>query len=295
VARQKGAVRRFLREAKVAARMSSEHAVRVLDVGTIRETGAPYIVMEYLEGIDLLQRLRTEGPMTPPRAVTCILQICEVLAEAHAIGIVHRDLKPANVFLTAGDQVKVLDFGISKLTTEEPERALTGRGSVLGSPGYMAPEQMRSSFDVDARTDIWALGVILYQTLTGRPPFGGPNLPALFSSILLDEPKPFEPHELFVVAEKCLRVSRADRYQDVLELAEALAPFAPGEASRSIARIRTHLRERHCPARRLLRWLPIALAIPIGAALALVFEVPRAKELRRGLHPTVTEARATQK
>ena len=186
-AKKEETVTRFLREARAAAKIKSEHVARVSDVGTL-ESGAPYLVMEYLDGSDLSALLRRDGPLPPRDAVEYVLQACEALAEAHAVGIVHRDLKPANLFLArhagGAPRIKVLDFGISKLTARDPsmppdDPSMTRTRAWLGSPLYMSPEQMRSARDVDTRTDIWALGVILYELLSGKPPFDGETFPEL--------------------------------------------------------------------------------------------------------------------
>jgi serine/threonine-protein kinase len=173
-------VQRFLREAQAAARLKSEHVARVLDVGSL-ETGALYMVLEYLEGTDLASSPRLQ--LGIGGIIDLMLQACEALAEAHALGIVHRDIKPGNFFLTRGADgtplLKVLDFGISKVPATG--RQLTATKSVMGTPAYMSPEQMRSSRDIDHRSDIWSLGVVLYQLLQGAPPFGGDT----FSSMVL--------------------------------------------------------------------------------------------------------------
>ena len=157
-------VERFGREARAAVRLRSDHVARVLDVGTL-ETGSPYIVMEYLDGSDIGSVLEQRGAMPVDMAVDCVLQACDAVAEAHALGIVHRDLKPRNLFLTTRNDgralVKVLDFGISKHTTGS-DLSLTRTTEIMGSPSYMSPEQFRSAKLVDERTDIWALGAILY-------------------------------------------------------------------------------------------------------------------------------------
>src|SRR5579863_6621840 len=167
-------IERFAREARAAVQIQSEHVARVTDVGTL-PTGSPYMVMEFLEGSDLAAAIERGGAMPVAQAVGFVLQACEAIAEAHALGIVHRDLKPANLFLArrAGrdPMVKVLDFGISK--TKDAAAGLTQTSSVMGSPYYMAPEQMMSSKDVDVRSDIWALGIILYELLSGKAPFQG--------------------------------------------------------------------------------------------------------------------------
>ncbi|MCW5818105.1 MAG: protein kinase [Labilithrix sp.] len=230
---------RFLREARAAVRLRSEHVARVLDVGTA-ETGSPYIVMEYLEGRDLAVVLDEERQLSVRAAVTYVLQASEAVAEAHALGIVHRDLKPANLFLTTRPDgspcVKVLDFGISKLRGSELD--MTKTSALLGTPFYMSPEQLRSSKDVDVRADIWALGMILYQLLTGVVAFDRETLPELCMAILeeplppLSTSRPELAPELSAVIEKALTKSRDDRYQTLAELATALAPFSPtGHAS----------------------------------------------------------------
>jgi eukaryotic-like serine/threonine-protein kinase len=224
-------VDRFSREARAVASLHSEHVVRVHDFGTL-DDGAPYLVMEYLEGIDLGSYARRHGPRPLDEVVTFMLQICEGLATTHAAGIVHRDLKPANVFLTrlpGGEpRLKILDFGISKAPQLGPR--ITDRNQVMGSPGYMAPEQMSSSRDVDHRADIWALGVLLYQLLTGRPPFSGKNVALLSEKVLTEEPdslakwRPDLPPEIEGIVSRCLAKAPRDRFQNVTDLAEALAP-----------------------------------------------------------------------
>jgi serine/threonine-protein kinase len=225
---------RFLREAKAAVRLRSEHVARVLDVGTA-ETGSPYIVMEYLEGRDLSTVLEAEGRLSVREAVTYVLQTAEAVAEAHALGIVHRDLKPANLFLTRRADgtpcVKVLDFGISKLTSPT-EMNLTKTSAIMGTPYYMAPEQLRSSKTVDLRSDIWSLGMILYELLTGCVAYQRETLPELCSAILFDPvlpPRTFLPElpeALEAVVMRALAKAPEDRYQNLAQLAQDVAPFA---------------------------------------------------------------------
>ncbi len=168
---------RFLREARAAVQLRGEHVCRVLDVGRL-DGGAPYIVMEYLAGHDLETTIKDYGPLATADAVDYMLQAIEGVAEAHANQIVHRDLKPANLFVTTDNDgtplVKVLDFGISKSGLGGVQ---TKTGDIMGSPAYMAPEQMASSKDVDPRADQWALGVILYQTLCNKVPFQATRCP----------------------------------------------------------------------------------------------------------------------
>ncbi len=192
------AVQRFLREARAAVKLKSEHVARVIDVGTL-DSGAPYMVMEYLEGSDLGSVLAAHGPLAVEEVADWIVQACEAIAEAHAAGIVHRDLKPENLFLarTVGGaaRIKVLDFGISKSvqSLSGGVGGLTRTRAMLGSPLYMAPEQMRSSRDVDARADVWALGVVIYELLTKELPFEAETMPELCFKVVSDPPRPLAP------------------------------------------------------------------------------------------------------
>jgi serine/threonine-protein kinase len=233
------AVERFLREAHAAVRLKSTHVARVFDVGTTAE-GLPYIVMELLDGLDLCSVLERDGHVPVADAVDFILQACDAVAEAHARGIVHRDLKPENLFLTTRRDgspcIKVLDFGISKVggaqAMRKGRRALTQDDVVMGSPAYMSPEQVKSSKKADARSDIWSLGVTLYEMLTGREPFSGESAPDIFVAILTTEPKPPDaitaglPAGLSDVVMRCLAKDAETRFQNVEELAAALLPFA---------------------------------------------------------------------
>jgi tRNA A-37 threonylcarbamoyl transferase component Bud32 len=243
------AVMRFAREARAAVKIKSEHVARVTDVGTL-ETGAPYMVMEYLEGEDLGNWLLSKGSLSLEQAVDFLLQACEAIAEAHSIGIIHRDLKPANLFvarLPGGVQsVKVLDFGISKLTGMSASGAQgtdTKTSIMMGSPLYMSPEQMQSSKDVDTRADLWALGVILYELLTGVSPYVADSMPELILKIVSKPPDPLRirrpdvPEALEAVLLRCLERDRNRRYQTVGELAFALAPFGTRKARHSVERI----------------------------------------------------------
>ena len=236
------AVERFLRESRSAARLKSEHVARVLDVGRL-ETGAPFMVMEFLEGIDLGQILTRDGPMAVDMAAELMLQVCEAVAEAHAAGIVHRDLKPENLFLTrtvgGSPRMKVLDFGVSKSTglTSDGKGNLTRTRAILGSPLYMAPEQMRSSRDVDARIDVWALGVVLFELLTNRSPFEAETMPELCLKVVGEPPlsmtelRPGLPPAIVAIVARCLEKDREKRYANAAELALALGPFAPPRSS----------------------------------------------------------------
>ncbi|WP_394823416.1 protein kinase domain-containing protein [Pendulispora albinea] len=312
---------RLMREARAARSIRSEHVARVFDVGVL-DDGSPYIVMERLRGRDLATLLACDGPLAVEAATDVVLQACEALVEAHALGIVHRDLKPANLFQThrvdGSSCVKVLDFGVSKMMTRDgdsrvaalssiaspapgacaPERLvrrdsssnedslspvtadttletcdlpgnarrgvdgapfsgrierarsmvgpvgyLTGTDARLGSPSYMAPEQIASARHVDARADIWSLGTIVYELLAGRAAFAGESLDEVTRSILEDAPVTLRrfrsdvPPALERVIARCLEKSPSNRLPNVATLAHALAPFASRRGRRSLERI----------------------------------------------------------
>jgi len=266
------AVVRFEREARAAVRIKSEHVARVLDVGTL-ENGAPFMVMEHLEGSDLAAWLQQRGRIPIAQAVEFVLQALEAIAEAHRLGIVHRDLKPANLFVVRRadhlDAIKVLDFGISKLSLtgeaslaagedemlsgERAEKrdghprhesmSMTRTAMAMGSPFYMSPEQIQSARDVDARTDIWAIGITLWELLTGKVPFSAATMPELCMQICtaplptLRERWPDAPAGLERVIARCLEKDRRQRYPNVAELAAALGEFGPRRARSSVERI----------------------------------------------------------
>ncbi|HXX67518.1 MAG TPA: serine/threonine-protein kinase [Polyangiaceae bacterium] len=240
------ATARFVREARAAVKIKNEHVARVADVGVL-PNGAPYMVMEYLEGNDLAEWLQHQGAMPIEQAVEFVLQACVAVADAHALGIVHRDLKPANLFCVRRSDgqltIKVLDFGISKTVTAAGIASGTTTSAMMGSPYYMSPEQMRAARDVDARADIWALGIILFELMAGRPTFGGDTVTELALRVA-NEPtpsirglRPDVPEGLEAILFKCLQKDRQNRYQNVAELAVALLPFAPARAKASVDRI----------------------------------------------------------
>jgi serine/threonine-protein kinase len=267
---------RLMREARACARLRSEHAVRLLDVGTL-DSGLPYVVMEYLGGRTLGERLRDEGVLPADVAVDSIVQACDALEEAHAAGIVHRDLKPSNLFETrrfdGSRLVKVLDFGIAKSpqTGAEP---LTTTHAIMGSPGYMAPEQLRSTRDVDARADIWALGVTLQELLTGDR--GTEAVTRI------------RPVGLARVVQRCLQLEPALRYASARELAQALAPFG-SDLSRAIAS-RLRVRGPATPARARV-WLPVACACAAVLGGVAVFGAIRST---RATHVALATAQTSE-
>jgi len=229
---------RFLREGRATAALVSDHVVRVYDVGTL-DNGAPFMVMELLRGQDLARSLAQQGPLSIERACDCVRQAAEAIACAHENGIVHRDLKPSNLFLTQRSDgtplVKVLDFGISKTTGSESERAisnLTAERSVLGTPFYMSPEQVRDAKAVDHRTDVWSLGLILHELLSGTPAFEGTTLPGVCASIAADPPAALRlkraevPLEVEAIVLKCLEKDPTKRFQTARELVSVLSPWS---------------------------------------------------------------------
>ncbi len=242
-------VGRFAREAKAAARIKCEYTPTVFDVGISQERG-PYIVMEHLEGEDLELVLETTGRLPFVRAAELIMQAGEAIAVAHANGIIHRDIKPANLFLVKGDQaipvVKVLDFGVSKtaLTGNVFGGAITlvKTQSLVGSPIYMSPEQIRGKQEVGYTSDVWSLGAVLYELVTGVTAFNGSSITELCASVLESEPEPVTdlvpevPAGLAETIMRCLDKNAKRRFQSVAELVVALAPYAPKRARISVER-----------------------------------------------------------
>lgn len=226
------AVNRFTREARTSVRLKGEHVVRVHDVGRL-ENGAPYMLMEHLKGKDLKKVVRERGPLPLEEAIFYLLQTCEAIREAHDLGIIHRDLKPSNLFLTFRPNgtpcVKVLDFGISKQLSGRQSLDLTKTDTVLGSPYYMSPEQMARSRDADARSDIWALGCVFYELLTGTVPFEGDTLTEIVAAVLQEDPKPPSslrpglPPSADALILRCLQRKPDARFQTIAELAQALS------------------------------------------------------------------------
>lgn len=242
-------VSRFLREAKTIRRIQSDHCVKVLEVDSDPQHG-PFIVMEYLEGLSLRSMLTSLKTVSARRASELVIQVCDALASAHAIGCIHRDIKPDNIIvLLRGDLelVRVLDFGISKhaLTGSvlDQDLALVSTIDLMGTPTYMSPEQMRTSSTTDERADIWAVGAMLYEMVAGRPPFVARSVTELCSMVISDEPQPVKtlapkiPDALAAAIHKCLRKNPAERFQNVGELAIALMEFAPRRSRASVEHV----------------------------------------------------------
>jgi len=235
---------RFLREAQAASRIESEHVARVLDVGRSND-GRPFIVMEHLRGEDLAKRLTEKRSLEAATAVSYVLQACAAIGEAHSHGIVHRDIKPSNLFLVekrdGTEIVKVLDFGISKLTQPlegsgpSVDLTATAESSVMGSIAYMAPEQLESAAKADERSDIWSLGVVLHELVSGTRPFEGENAVAVAARIAGASPKKLEraPKGFDKVVSKCLAKKPSERYASIAELEAALEPFASATSAAS--------------------------------------------------------------
>ena len=244
---QRDAVSRFLNEARAAARIENDHVARVLDVGTL-EGELPYMVLEYLDGVDLGHVLRQRGSLPVTEAVDALMETIEGVAHAHAVGIIHRDLKPSNLFLSrrpdGTSRVKVLDFGISKTRnlTGAPQGEVTRTNAMLGSPLFMSPEQLRDSKNVDQRCDVWALGVIAFQLLTGKTPFMADNAVALFAAISESDPPGLRtlrpdaaiPPALEAAVLRCLKRRPEDRFESVTDLGAALAPHGSVKSVRAL-------------------------------------------------------------
>jgi serine/threonine protein kinase len=236
---------RFVNEARAAALLKGDHIARVYDVGQL-DTGEPYLVMERLEGVGLEEYLKTNGPLDADHAVAVVLEVCEGLAEAHAVSLVHRDIKPANLFLShrpgGRSVVKILDFGIAKRLADKARRSLTNPAKSLGSPWYMSPEQMADPSRVDQRADIWSLGILLYELLTNDHPFDGEGIPEVCAKVLsasapsiLDVRPDIDP-DLDAVVRRCLEKDPDDRFPSVRALAENLVQFvrAPPSSLRPV-------------------------------------------------------------
>lgn len=235
LARRRDVLLRFKREAEATGALVGENIAAAVDFG-IADDGAPYIVMEYLDGVDLGTLLAKEGPLPLARAAELVVQACRGMQEAHAAGVIHRDLKPQNLFVCrrgdGSDLLKIVDFGVAKLLLGDPTSQVTRTGSVVGTPSYLSPEQARGETDVDARADVHALGVILYELLSGRTPYRGDSFNAVIHQIATQPPMPLRcdgrefPQELAEVVERALSSDPAKRQASARQLGLELAPFA---------------------------------------------------------------------
>jgi serine/threonine protein kinase len=299
---------RFKREGQATAALRSEHVVRILDVDFLAN-GSPYMVMEFLEGETLHVITHTRGPLSIGEAVDHMVEVLAALAEAHAAGIVHRDLKPANVLVTRGAGgtmvAKVLDFGVSKVAAHsgigaasgggpasQPAQPITKTGAVIGTVAYMAPEQMLDAKRVDARADLWSVGIMLFELLTRKPPFGAPSDPGIVTTMLTRPPlsltalRPDVPQRLEKVIVRCLEKDPQRRHATASAVAAALEPFTTPRARAALDSLRRAGRpsgaaapiEKAAPAviggggRDPVRARRIALALAmVGFALTVLF------------------------
>jgi serine/threonine-protein kinase len=246
-------IARFRREAEAAGALESEHVAAVTDFGEAPD-GAPYIVMEFLVGESVAALLEREGPLPVPRAVSILLQVCRGLEVAHDAGIVHRDLKPDNLFVVkrtdGSDLVKILDFGIAKLQSGAAAVQVTRTGSAPGTPHYMAPEQARGDKAIDRRTDIYALGVILYELLSAKQPHPGDSYNAILAHILTKPPAPLAtiraglPEGLARAVHRALAAEPNARPESALEFAKSITPFV----GREVVPVQSQLELRVAPA-----------------------------------------------
>jgi serine/threonine-protein kinase len=254
LARLPDAPARFVREAQAATRIDSEHVARVIDVGTL-PGGEPYMIMEYLEGRDLGRYIKEGKRFSVPEAIDYVVQACDALARGHVAGVIHRDVKPSNLFLTrrpdGSPLIKVLDFGISKVVQEaaNDNLELTRTNAIMGSALYMSLEQMRSTKTVDLRTDVWALGVSLYELFAGSHPYTAETFSELCVKVSLDPPEPLRKHRpdipqaLAAAIEIAYARDAAERYQTVGSFAAALSPWATPETRARIKAIQRFERE----------------------------------------------------
>ena len=311
------AVERFINEARSLATLENPHVVRVLDCGKLSApavcAGLPFMVLELLRGEDLYTIAAREGGLSPERVVRYARQACAGLSAAHTQGIIHRDLKPENLFLAVdadgNECLKVLDFGIAR---SHSRRAMTGGRLGLGSPGYMSPEQVGGGAQVDARSDIWALGVVMYELLAHRPAFAGDDPHALCAQTLTAEVVPLDeiradlPPALIDVVERCLERDPSQRFANVEELARALLDVQAQELSTlelvdgdiveldSSAESAVVSPPRRSRARRPAAWLLAGLILaPSVALLPRVAHAPELGPARAWSARTVARAQTT--
>jgi serine/threonine-protein kinase len=272
---------RLLREARLAAQLRS-HVAQVFDCGTLH-TGEPYIVMELLAGRDMFAVLRDSGPLSADELCSAMLQVCVGLGEAHEKGIIHRDLKPENLFCSREPDgttvIKIVDFGVSKQLTNHM-RSMTNPTESVGSPQYMSPEQITTPSEVDARTDIWSLGVVMFELLTGALPFNGPN-PAQVCASVLSHPVPAisefrddMPPALEFIVLRCLAKNREQRFATVSELSAALSAFVTtGTVPSAMFAATPAAREKPSRVRPRRRWAGALFSVAVVGACAWVLEL----------------------
>lgn len=308
------AVERFVNEARSLAKLENPHVVRVLDCGKLSTpaicAGLPFMVLELLRGEDLYSVAAREGGLAPQRVIRYMLQACAGLGAAHAHGIIHRDLKPENLFLaieTDGQEcLKVLDFGIAR---SHSRRALTGGRVGLGSPGYMSPEQVGGGGPVDARSDIWALGVVMYELLAHRPAFAGEDPQELCAQTLLGTVAPLGeirrdlPPALIQIVERCLEREPERRFASVDELAQALAnvaasdvaPAVSDDDSEDIVELEpVEIPRRASGGRRVAAWvLALVILVPSILLLPRVAQAPELAPARAWSARTIQRVQST--
>ncbi len=262
VADKPDTIQRFEREAQAAGRIGSEHIVEVLDVGELPGR-VHYMVMEYLEGATLEQHIRSQGRLSPQEATPIVVQLLDGLEAAHYAGIIHRDLKPANVFLSRGangDFVKILDFGVSKFNVLNSDgMSMTSTGAVLGTPFYMSPEQAKGSREIDARSDLYAVGVILYEAITGQVPFSAETFNELIFRIVLESPPPVESFvpmldpAFAAIIRKAMERDPNERFQTAAEFRATLLEWSSKPSFPE---------------------MPVAAKVPLGVGATLVMDPP---------------------
>jgi len=281
-------VERFFREAKASARIDHPCIVDVLDLGTLPtpsgENGAPYLVLEYLEGRSL-EQLVEAAPLAPIQAAALMLEVVRALVAAHAAGIIHRDLKPGNVFIAKkGEAIvpKILDFGISKITSAIGDMRVTRTGAVLGSPAYMSPEQARGRTDIDGRADVWAIGVILYEAVSNKLPFTGENYNQVMMAITLDEPTPLVTvapsvdDEFLAIVGACLHKDRDLRPSSMEKLATMLDRYVAPRAAFGIPPVDIG---EHPSDKRLSTYRIGTYAVPRAAPASTASHPPRSAQV----------------